>query len=697
MSLTELVPSEGRTDLARAHTPRPPRHRTHVSALFLVRKGAQYLQAPNGWGDRSSADRFSEANAVKLALEWTKALALPADRCSAEPVEADRQEREPLFFFPRDLGPSAGSVLTNATPADIVPAVEVEIDGTNRRDERHERERGDDGAGADAERDEAEAGEAPEAHGRVLGGEPGSQGVRAAGADGEAEEAEDSGEEGDEEGVNEREEEGESDLQSAACFAVWGKEQAEEEDARVRRFVEAGFGTEEEARQAGRFEAQDSAALDGRQRAARAPREEEDGREVRSQAPGDRQATQAPGARNSRKRDSRSRRAGDREVEASVPPEDQRSLAFSASSGSTESGTEGERRPLGVDDSAGAAAGPVRDGVERHALTSDASAQEGMPRVDVAIDRAPAVTVDEGLGHTPLAKSESGAPARGVSWAVHHGSCFEIVGAFANDSIDICVMDPPYSARQHKGVRSSKRNRLLDGNGRMSKAAVSRMVDLGFEHWTRREVALIAHVLHRVVRRWVITFCDDDLLPVWRACGARAGFHVVRTSVWRRVGGAPQFTGDRPASDIEYIVVMHRKGKKRWNGGGYGISKEYLDDPRDYPDDQPGLWLEYPIVANRSGHRDDRLGTTPKPLSLMLDLVTAFSEPGETVLDATCGPGTTGVAALRLGRSFIGCELLQDRAEMARERLAAEDRGLSLQAVRKGQLGIFDLMGGDAK
>jgi site-specific DNA-methyltransferase (adenine-specific) len=326
--------------------------------------------------------------------------------------------------------------------------------------------------------------------------------------------------------------------------------------------------------------------------------------------------------------------------------------------------------------------------------TSDASAPvlAASSARDVATDRAAAVTVGGEHSHLPV-QSESAAPARGPSWAIHHGDCFELLRGFADDSISVAILDPPYSERQHKGVRSSKRNRLLDGNGRMSKAATSRVVDLGFEHWTRREIVNITHILRRIVRRWVIAFCDDDLLPIWRACAKKAGFTAIKTNVWRRVGGAPQFTGDRPASDVEYIVSMHRPGKKRWNGGGHGISMEYVDDPRDYPDDQPGAWLEYPIVANRSGHRDDRLGTTPKNLELMMNLVGWFSEEGETVLDCTCGPGTTGVAALRLGRSFIGCELLPDRAEMARARLAAEDRGLSLQAVRKGQLGIFDAMG----
>jgi site-specific DNA-methyltransferase (adenine-specific) len=46
-----------------------------------------------------------------------------------------------------------------------------------------------------------------------------------------------------------------------------------------------------------------------------------------------------------------------------------------------------------------------------------------------------------------------------------------------------------------------------------------------------------------------------------------------------------------------------------------------------------------------------------KPLALMDVLVRLFSEPGELILDPFAGSGTTGVAALRLGRRFVGWEM----------------------------------------
>lgn len=47
---------------------------------------------------------------------------------------------------------------------------------------------------------------------------------------------------------------------------------------------------------------------------------------------------------------------------------------------------------------------------------------------------------------------------------------------------------------------------------------------------------------------------------------------------------------------------------------------------------------------------------TQKPVALMADLIETYSNPGDQVLDFTMGSGTTGVAAMNLGRRFIGIE-----------------------------------------
>lgn len=61
----------------------------------------------------------------------------------------------------------------------------------------------------------------------------------------------------------------------------------------------------------------------------------------------------------------------------------------------------------------------------------------------------------------------------------------------------------------------------------------------------------------------------------------------------------------------------------------------------------------------------------PKPLSLMKRLVSLASDVGETVLDPFMGSGTTGVAAAKLGRKFVGIEVEPEYFDIACRRIEA--------------------------
>ena len=63
--------------------------------------------------------------------------------------------------------------------------------------------------------------------------------------------------------------------------------------------------------------------------------------------------------------------------------------------------------------------------------------------------------------------------------------------------------------------------------------------------------------------------------------------------------------------------------------------------------------------------------TTQKPLSLMEWIVSHYSREGQTVLDPTCGSGTTCVACVNLNRNYIGIEKDTTIYESARQRITA--------------------------
>lgn len=60
---------------------------------------------------------------------------------------------------------------------------------------------------------------------------------------------------------------------------------------------------------------------------------------------------------------------------------------------------------------------------------------------------------------------------------------------------------------------------------------------------------------------------------------------------------------------------------------------------------------------------------TQKPVKLLEYLIKTYTNPGMVVLDNTMGSGSTGVAAKKLGRDFIGMELTEKYYKIACERI----------------------------
>ena len=96
-------------------------------------------------------------------------------------------------------------------------------------------------------------------------------------------------------------------------------------------------------------------------------------------------------------------------------------------------------------------------------------------------------------------------------------------------------------------------------------------------------------------------------------------------------------------------------GDKRAAAGG-----KNLDD----------VW-QIPRIAGTHAERVEEV-PTQLPIALVRLVVGCCSNPGDLVVDPFCGLGTTGVVAGELGRRFVGIELRETFAAIARKRIAKE-------------------------
>lgn len=147
--------------------------------------------------------------------------------------------------------------------------------------------------------------------------------------------------------------------------------------------------------------------------------------------------------------------------------------------------------------------------------------------------------------------------------------------------------------------------------------------------------------------------------------------------IWRKNIGLGFLNANRmPLRCHENLLVFYRKlptynpqfteGKpypafftENDNGANYAKSFgcHYGSDGRRYPLD----------VQSFSQVKETH--PTQKPVDLLEYLIRTYTDAGETVLDATMGSGSTGVAAVNTGRNFIGFETEERFFKIAQERI----------------------------
>ena len=223
-----------------------------------------------------------------------------------------------------------------------------------------------------------------------------------------------------------------------------------------------------------------------------------------------------------------------------------------------------------------------------------------------------------------------------AQWSLIHGDCMGENGlsSLPPNSVGHCIADPPYSEVTHAGARSHKD---------VDSASITT-----FDSITAEQISQLFDSIGRVVKRWVVATVDwRHIFTLEQSPPARLRF--VRFGIWVKVNSAPQFTGDRPATGWEGVAILHTLGgKMKWNGGG-----------------KHGVW-NCPIEHGEH--------PTQKPLKLIETWVEQFTDPDDIIIDPMAGSGTTGAAALKHGRRFVGWERDEKYYQMALKRIDNEAR-----------------------
>lgn len=223
--------------------------------------------------------------------------------------------------------------------------------------------------------------------------------------------------------------------------------------------------------------------------------------------------------------------------------------------------------------------------------------------------------------------------AEGVN--LYCGDCREILPSI--EGIRHVITDPPYEDELHAAIGKIRRN---DGREMIQ--------DLGFAGINASRVEIAEHLV-KAASGWCIVFTLAEGVRAWRDPMQAAGAKWDTTLAWIKPDASPRFNGQGAARGFECAVTAWcGPGYRSWNAGG-----------------KRGVYTHCVNTGRQGEH------PTEKPLPLMVELLRDYTKAGELVCDPFCGSGTTGIAAVKTGRQFVGIEKDQKWFDLSRRRIEA--------------------------
>lgn len=228
------------------------------------------------------------------------------------------------------------------------------------------------------------------------------------------------------------------------------------------------------------------------------------------------------------------------------------------------------------------------------------------------------------------------------------GDCRELFSDL--DMVDALVTDPPYLNLDGSYVREY-------GGGAAPKRVPAKSVG---DEWGA-DLDWVLAATNRV-KRAVMVFCAlKSVGPTWSALEGIG--EPIGLVTWHKRNSPP--TGKNvPYYTTEFVWCKRIAPGPRWDD---------LPSLIDIPNINPGCFATERLVdANLKA-----LHPSQKPIAVMEKLLLAGMD---SILDPFMGTGTTGVAAVRLGRAFVGIEREPRYFDIACKRIEDEQRQMKMFA-----------------
>lgn len=257
-------------------------------------------------------------------------------------------------------------------------------------------------------------------------------------------------------------------------------------------------------------------------------------------------------------------------------------------------------------------------------------------------------------------------------FTLHHGDSIKLMNSLPAESVDMIFADPPY---------------YLSNGGITVKSG--KMVSVNKADWDKSKGVDEDYTFHeswikaakRVLKPHGTLWISGTYHSIY-LCGhvlQLDGFKILNDITWFKPNAAPNISCRYFTASHETVLWVKKdaKAKHTFNYKDMKYNK-WEDDVFKKEDKQMrSVWC---IPTPGPSEKKHGKHPTQKPLALLERIVLAATNKGDVILDPFAGSSTTGIAAIRHGRKYIGIDNKKAYLSLSLARLQEHTHPVQQQA-----------------
>lgn len=252
-------------------------------------------------------------------------------------------------------------------------------------------------------------------------------------------------------------------------------------------------------------------------------------------------------------------------------------------------------------------------------------------------------------------------------YRLYNDDCLKILEDIPENTFDMIFADPPYMLSN--GGITCQNGKIVSVN--KGKWDESQGFEQDFE-FHKKWLSACKRVLKKNGTLWV----SGTYHSIY-SCGFAMqllGYHILNDISWFKPNASPNMCCRYFTASHE-TLIWARRDKNTKHTFNYELMKngDFSSDFIKKPNTQMrSVWA---IGTPKKSEKTFGKHPTQKPLDLLERIILASTNEGDLILDPFMGSATTGVAALKHNRKFVGIEKEKEFVELAEKRLSAVKGG----------------------